>query len=441
MNLIAAMSLAGSIAMLVYYLAGLVLRKRFGALGKDILLKVAMFFFLFPMQKIKYYLPYDVTKLLADFFHPNINEVIRFGVSDYMPLRLASGEYLLVESWKVFYVVAGVGVALGFIGYQAARYFRLQRLLGVCARDVSQETLDNNPKLQKLCEKKRIKIMKISEIKTPFTLGVLRPVIYLPEQAFTQEELELVLCHEAAHIQRWDVLMKWLGLFVVLVHWFNPLSYLMLREINKVSEYRCDEAALRIVGAEKRGAYARLVVRAAAMGTQKTQLWAGGLSGNKKDIYNRVEEIMERRRIRRGWGIAAAVIAAVLSSFGSTYAYETEKIVEGEINNSINWRKEVFREEVNGGVDDAAIIDFTQSDSIFIDDATGTITYLYKDGVKTENERACLHEYVKGRIEEHSLDGNGGCTVFTYEGKGCIKCHKSIKIKLISSTKYPECPH
>ena len=39
MSLITAMSLAGSIAMLLYYLAGLVLRKSFGTWGKDILLK------------------------------------------------------------------------------------------------------------------------------------------------------------------------------------------------------------------------------------------------------------------------------------------------------------------------------------------------------------------------------------------------------------------
>lgn len=105
------------------------------------------------------------------------------------------------------------------------------------------------------------------EIQTPFTLGVLRPSIFLSEQEFTQEELEFVLCHETAHIKRRDVLVKWLGLLTVLVHWFNPLSYLMLREINKVSEHRCDEAALRITGDDKRSAYARLVVRMAAMGT------------------------------------------------------------------------------------------------------------------------------------------------------------------------------
>lgn len=58
MNLIAAMSLAGSITMLLYYLAGLILKKRFSALDRDMLLKVAMFFFLFPVPRIKYYLPY-----------------------------------------------------------------------------------------------------------------------------------------------------------------------------------------------------------------------------------------------------------------------------------------------------------------------------------------------------------------------------------------------
>lgn len=448
MNLIAAMSLAGSITMLVYYLAGLILRKSFGAWEKDILLKLAMFFFLCPIPRIKYELPPEVGELMQNFYHPEIGEVVRFGAFGHTAIPLGSGEYLIMESWKLVYAAVGVCAALGFIGYQTIRYFGLKRLLGVCARNVSQETLDNNPKLQKLCEKKRIKIMKISEIKTPFTLGVLRPVIYLPEQAFTQEELELVLCHEAAHIKRRDVLVKWLGLFGVLVHWFNPLSYLMLREINKVSEHRCDEAALRIVGAEKRGAYARLIVRAAAMGTQKTQLWAGGLSGNKKDIYNRVEEIIERRRIRRGWGIAAAVIAAVFSSFGSTYAYETERTTN---NKPEKGEERVFIPYINGNEDmtgeeyfempDCSGVDFARSNTVFIEEDTGKTIYLEEEIKEPEEYRRCTHKYQQGVFQKHIKNSSGGCTLSIYEGKYCRKCGDEIYEKIISSIKYTECPH
>lgn len=456
MSLITAMSLAGSIAMLLYYLAGLILRKSFGTWEKDILLKLAMFFFLCPIPPIKYELPREVQEFLQEFCYfyytdnTDIGEVVRFGAFGYTAIPLGSRDYLVVESWKLVLAAVGVCAALGFIGYQTVRYFRLKRLLGVFAKDVSQETLDNNPKLRKLCKKKRIKIMKVSEIQTPFTLGVLRPSIFLSGQDFGQEELEFVLCHEAAHIKRRDVLVKWLGLLTVLVHWFNPLSYLMLREINKVSEYRCDEAVLRVAGDEKRGAYARLVVRTAAMGTQKTQLWATSLSGSKKDISDRVETIMGRRRTRRGLGIAVAVIAATLSSFGSAYAYKPEKTW-------INSDKPEEGEEVvfipytdDGGdttgevyfeVPDFSYIDFTRSDTVFIENATGNIIYLGEEAEEPEKYSVCKHKYQSGTLQKHIKNGKGGCAISVYKGKYCKSCEDKIYREFISFMKYAECTH
>lgn len=160
MSLITAMSFAGSIAMLAYYLAGLILRKSFGTREKDILLKLAMFFFLCPIPTIKYELPREVQEFLQEFCYfyytdnTDIGEVVRFGAFGYTAIPLGSRDYLVVESWKLVLAAVGVCAALGFIGYQTVRYFRLKRLLGVFAKDVSQETLDNNPKLRKLCKKK-----------------------------------------------------------------------------------------------------------------------------------------------------------------------------------------------------------------------------------------------------------------------------------------------
>lgn len=423
MSLIAAMSLAGSIAMLLYYLAGLVLRKSFGTWEKDILLKMAMLFFLFPVPRIKYYLPYEVRYFLPGFINHDTGWTVRFGASGYTAIPLGSEEYMIIESWKVVYAAVGVCATLGFIGYQTLRYFRLKRLLRVYAKDISKKTFENNPKLRKLCGKKRITILKMPEIQTPFTLGVLRPSIFLPEQEFTQEELEFVLCHETAHIKRRDVLVKWLGLLTVLVHWFNPLSYLMLREINKVSEHRCDEAALRITGDDKRSAYARLVVRMAAMGMQKTRLWASSLSGSKKDISDRVEAIMERRGRKRGWGIAVVVIAAVFSSYGSTCAYERagiwsnfENPKEGE---EIAFIPDTDESDDTAGeayfeMTDFSYIDLTRSDTVFIENATGNIIYLEEEIEEPEKYSGCRHKYQSGTLQKHIKNGRGGCTISVY---------------------------
>ena len=452
MNLIAAMSLAGSITMLLYYSACLILRKEFGASAKDMLLKIAMFFFLVPIPRIKYWLLPEAAEFLPEFFHPEPGGVVRFGAFGHTAIPLDAREYLIVESWKVFGAAVGVCVALGFIGYQAVRYFRLKRLVWICTEDVSRETFENNPKFRKMCGKKRVRIRKISGIQTPFTLGVLRPVIFLTEQEFTQEELEFVLCHETAHIKRRDILVKWIGLLVVLLHWFNPLSYLLLREINKISEIRCDDAALRIVGDEKRGAYAQLVVRVAAMSMRKTELRVSSLSGSKKDIFERVDTIMERRRMREGLGIAVAVIAIAFSSVGSTYAYEQEETWSNS-DTPKNGEEVVFIPDTDendadaGAVDEyfetpeIPFVDFTRSDTVFIENATGNIIYLEEELEKPEEYRGCAHKYQSGTLHKHIKNSSGGCTILVYKGKYCQSCGYKIYEELISSMKYIKCPH
>ena len=87
-------------------------------------------------------------------------------------------------------------------------------------------------------------IMACDEIKTPFILGIIRPVIYVPS-SMAGRTLEVVLAHEKAHLKRMDHLWKPLGFLLFSVYWFNPLcltAYILLcRDI----EAACDEKVIR----------------------------------------------------------------------------------------------------------------------------------------------------------------------------------------------------
>ncbi|MCL2343108.1 MAG: M56 family metallopeptidase, partial [Firmicutes bacterium] len=58
---------------------------------------------------------------------------------------------------------------------------------------------------------------------TPMLVGLLRPAILLPDRDYTEAQLRAVLCHELCHLRRKDVLIRWISVFAVAVHWFNPL--------------------------------------------------------------------------------------------------------------------------------------------------------------------------------------------------------------------------
>ncbi len=99
---------------------------------------------------------------------------------------------------------------------------------------------------------------------SPFTQGVLKPVVYLPhglERELSQEEMALVVGHELMHIRRLDAVWRPMERIVADVLWFNPFAWLVRAELDRAREIACDEAML--VSKAPPTVYARALVAAA----------------------------------------------------------------------------------------------------------------------------------------------------------------------------------
>jgi outer membrane protein len=85
-----------------------------------------------------------------------------------------------------------------------------------------------------------------ARIATPFTFGLLRPKILLPEgwQRWPAARLAVVLDHERAHVARRDPLVQWLALLNRAVFWFHPLTWWLERHLAALAEEACDAAVL-----------------------------------------------------------------------------------------------------------------------------------------------------------------------------------------------------
>ena len=82
---------------------------------------------------------------------------------------------------------------------------------------------------------------------SPMGFGVLRPTVMLPDallHSLSEEETVVVLAHELAHHRRkdtWWVLMEDL---LLLVWWFNPVLWMLVRELRRTREDCCDDLVL-----------------------------------------------------------------------------------------------------------------------------------------------------------------------------------------------------
>ena len=81
----------------------------------------------------------------------------------------------------------------------------------------------------------------------PLTAGVFRPWILLPVTALSglsQEQLEVVLAHELAHIRRADYLWNLLQTLVETLFFFHPAVWWISRRVREERELCCDDIAV-----------------------------------------------------------------------------------------------------------------------------------------------------------------------------------------------------
>jgi TonB family protein len=89
--------------------------------------------------------------------------------------------------------------------------------------------------------------VRIADVTTPLTSGVLRPMILLPASAsaWEPERLRAVLLHESAHVDRGDCLAKHATQAARALLWWNPLAWIISERAGREQELACDEAVLR----------------------------------------------------------------------------------------------------------------------------------------------------------------------------------------------------
>ena len=141
-------------------------------------------------------------------------------------------------------------------------------------------------------------------VAAPFTLGILRPRIYLPD-SLQGAARQAVLLHEQTHIRRGDPLTKPLFYAAVCLHWFNPLAWLAFRGFERDMEAACDEAAVQGRPLPERSAYCETLLQFAVQG----QRVPGSLTFGQGSVKSRIVHLLHYRRLGAG---ALAVCVAVV---------------------------------------------------------------------------------------------------------------------------------
>lgn len=414
------MSIAGTMPLLVCLLLMLLKRKNFSyRLGRKlVLLSLAEYFI--PFQTVKYLLPLDVLEetnslnAISYFVNFDNKEAVSYhGISVWMP------------DWILMIVLCWLFVIAGFSIYETIKYHQLTRKL----KRVTEIRTYPLPGIG------NVEYRISPEMNTPYTVGFAKPFIVVPAEFPNSRLSEMILRHEYSHLRRRDSIVKLICLLAICLHCFNPLTILTFLLYTRFSENIADEAATEGCSDEERRAYAKALVKLSARTRQVPVVWRNNLLGDKKEsMKRRVELIMNRNKKASKIGTVAAVLASVILSGTTVFAYTPMQTTR------------VHNDSVVADPQSAAFISMDSQDSLF---ANSNVSFETEDHIVIPVDDSdleprailCIHNFKSGYADLHYPQSNGGCIMRRYTAKICQKCNHLEIYDLVNTITYAKCIH
>lgn len=238
-----------------------------------------------------------------------------------VPPTQAFGSPALVTARPVWTAVLAAGwLAVGgaLLGLAAVRWTRFRGVARAGSPVRDQCVLDAANLLRaRLGIGREVELRASSTSLAPFTLGLWRPVIVLPEAmlAWPTTALAPVLAHELAHVARLDGLRAALAQLARALQAPNPVAWLAFAQWVEARERACDELAVTACEVPGRELARSLVAVAQLQVLGSAPLVAAPLGAGSATLHRRVTRLaagVVPGPARRRLGVAAVLAAGAL---------------------------------------------------------------------------------------------------------------------------------
>lgn len=145
-----------------------------------------------------------------------------------------------------------------------------------------------------------ISLWKYSRAASPMLMGFFKPVIVLPKEDYSRDELFFILKHELVHYKRHDIWLKLLLVVAKGIHWFNPVVWMMQREAVIDMEMSCDERVIKNAGYDVKKAYTETLLSTIHRQYAGQTLLSTQFKGGKQIMKKRFKNILSGGKKRNG---------------------------------------------------------------------------------------------------------------------------------------------
>lgn len=202
-----------------------------------------------------------------------------------------------------------------------------------------------------------VRIVSSDECLSPFTIGIFRPVIFIPLSLVESNDtgtLKSIIAHEMVHIDRLDDLWIKLQNLVRIFYFFHPVVWYANRQLNFEREQICDAEVLSrrkiSPGSYGKGILSVLKLNAKGFGAAKP---LPGFGGQVMEVEQRIRNIMKEDIMKTRNSLFVFLVIAIIGVFvlpmapgGKASARDPEAVENNAVALTDGWFANKFDPEI-----------------------------------------------------------------------------------------------
>lgn len=165
-----------------------------------------------------------------------------------------------------------------------------------------------------------VQLRTCSTVGSPMLIGIFHPMVLISNIDEDHKRLEMIFLHELNHYKRKDVIIKFFSLIINAIHWFNPLIFILLKEMDKYCEYSIDAMVVEEMDINDRKYYGETILNVAIPSRFKKDPLTTAMGSNGKQLKTRLENMIYSFKLTRRNQAVSLFIAILILVSGLTVA-------------------------------------------------------------------------------------------------------------------------
>ncbi|WP_339321505.1 M56 family metallopeptidase [Paenibacillus sp. FSL W8-0194] len=231
------------------------------------------------------------------------------------PIQVQTAVEPAVHAPSLFYILATIWLigAVLFFAYHVAGYYTFRKQALRWSRPIESKLIAARIRnmMLEMGVPLSIPVLTSEKVPNPMLVGFRKPLLLLPHEQYSEEELTFIIKHELVHYQRHDILYKLLLVTVHALHWFNPFVWLLVREASREIELYCDDTVVFKQSLAYRKKYCEVILSVMQKPSPRFLALSTNFLGGKHTMKQRFKSILSMKKKRSGLMLFCAVVLSL----------------------------------------------------------------------------------------------------------------------------------